>query len=94
MRIMKMRTAMSPVTDANGKVTQELDANKLDPDAVEALKDFVMITLRKSLPNEPEEELKAFAFSKFFDLLPVILEVNLGKYGAQVEKGGVPKTFP
>ena len=97
MRVMKMRGAMVQKLDETGKSTQEIDVSKLDPDAVEALKEFVMLTLKRSLPNEPENDLKAFAFAKFFDLLPVILEVNLGKYGKQVEKqigqGGVPAGF-
>jgi len=88
MRALKIKSAITQKEDG----TSDIDMSKIEPDAVEALREVVYLTLKRAVPDENDEVLKKFAFYKFFDLLPVILEVNLGKFQKKIE-GGVKPSF-
>jgi len=43
---------------------------------IERMKKLVLKTMKNSYPEEPEEELKAFAAKNFMLLIPIIIDMN------------------
>jgi hypothetical protein len=71
---------------------------KMNDETIERMKKVVLKTMKNSYPDEPEEELKAFASKNFMSLIPIILNMNfntgktekLDKIRAKLNAGKVP----
>lgn len=44
---------------------------------IDLMQDIVLKTMKLSYPEEPEDELKAFATKNFMILIPIIIDLNL-----------------
>lgn len=44
---------------------------------IDLMQDMVLKTMKLSYPEEPEDELKAFATKNFMILIPIIIDLNL-----------------
>jgi dsDNA-binding SOS-regulon protein len=50
--------------------------DKMTDDTIERMKKVILKTMKNSYPDEPEEELKAFAAKNFMTLIPIVLNMN------------------
>ena len=57
--------------DTSGKPME-----KMTNETIDRMKNIVLKTMKVSYPDEPEEELKAFATKNFVILMPIILDLN------------------
>jgi len=89
MRALKIKAAISKKEDGS----TDIDMERMSSDAVDALREIVFITLKRALPDETDAQIKQVAFSRFFSLMPVVMEINLGKFQKKAE-GGAPTSFP
>lgn len=78
--------------------TAENAFEKMNEDTIERMKKVVIKTMKVSYPEEPEDELKAFAAKNFMTLVPIILNMNFNtgktdkfeKIKAKLNAGKVP----
>lgn len=60
-----------------GEIPIEKMLEKMDSGTIDIMQKIVLKTMKLSYPEEPEDELKAFATKNFMALMPTIIDLNL-----------------
>jgi len=60
-----------------GEIPIEKMLEKMDSGTIDIMQKIVLKTMKISYPEEPEDELKAFATKNFMALMPTIIDLNL-----------------